>query len=42
MKADDRTLALNRKYNYLLHVNRVLGSKSRIDTHKPKMFKHLP
>ena len=42
MKAVNPTVELNRKYNYLLHVNRVLGSKSRIDYNKPKMFKNLP
>ena len=38
----DSTMRLNRKYNYLQHIDRVVNSKSKIDSCEPQMFMNLP
>ena len=39
---NDLTLTLHRKFNYSLHVDRVLGSKSLVSNNKPSSFLGLP
>ena len=39
---NDLTLTLHRKFNYSLHVDRVLGSRSNVSNKQPKMFLNLP
>jgi hypothetical protein len=39
---NDLTLTLHKKYDYSLHVDRVLASKSTVANHKPTMFLNLP
>ena len=39
---NDLTLTLHRKFNYSLHVDRVMYCKSSVENTAPKMFRNLP
>lgn len=39
---NDLTQSLSRKYNYSMHVDRILAQKSRVDSQQPHMMQQLP